>query len=770
MASSSIKGLTIEIGANTTKFTSAMKSLDAETRAISKDLKTVNENLKLDPKNISTAADKLKLLQDQAANAGKKVETIAAAVEKFKATRADTMSDDYKKSLANLEKQLESAKREQELANAQVEAFQQASDDAGKGALNLSNLIKGNLISSAIQKGLSVLVDLLKSAAQFAVNAVKKVGEYAKSAVSMAAEWEDALGYSEQVYADYSTTVQKWVEDNSLNLRIGETALIQYVNKFGALFRTFGFDAEQAAKNSEDLIKLAVDLRAATGDDIDQIIQSLTSGLTGGYKAFQRYGVVVNEARIQAEALALGLVQVEVNQLDVEKATLKVQEANKKAADALAKHGEESLEYQKAQIAIQEAEEALTKALGGKELALDDVAKKTAILSIVQGDLAFAEGQAAKEGDSYSSQLALRDTLLENLQKRIGEKLLPVFTEFITKVNEFMQSDAGKAVMDALAESVGILADKLMELLQDERLTTWVANLKDEVPKAAEKMVNFAEKIGELIPKIIDLTEKLLKLFGIKSEAEQAKEAFMQVSNKVEDMANMYDMSLETAQKAINEFAQVNGIDLSDIYENWDAYQPLILEFIGGIAGGTEDMEEKYNEHLSQLAPELQEAVNDISAVDLSPYDQRLAKMSQQAEENASRIKQHWEGLKTTFQGLINFFNDNEPRIIGDGEDWRDQLDWSWRNSEANGGPVRAGQLYRINDDAGRRTEMFIPSTNGYILNGNQTDKIINNSSSQNFSGGINIYVNSYGMNIAEVADELGAAFQNKIRMSGAMI
>ena len=91
MASSSIKGLTIEIGANTTKFTSAMKSLDAETRAISKDLKTVNENLKLDPKNISTAADKLKLLQDQAANAGKKVETIAAAVEKSIITSAGTL-------------------------------------------------------------------------------------------------------------------------------------------------------------------------------------------------------------------------------------------------------------------------------------------------------------------------------------------------------------------------------------------------------------------------------------------------------------------------------------------------------------------------------------------------------------------------------------------------------------------------------------------------------------------------------------------------------
>ena len=44
----------------------------------------------------------------------------------------------------------------------------------------------------------------------------------------------------------------------------------------------------------------------------------------------------------------------------------------------------------------------------------------------------------------------------------------------------------------------------------------------------------------------------------------------------------------------------------------------------------------------------------------------------------------------------------------------------------------------------------------------------VNNS--RNFSGGINIYVNSYGMNVAEVADELGAAMNRKLRMSGAIL
>ena len=44
MAKSTIQGLTIEIGAETSKFTTAMKSIDTEARRITKDLKTVGED------------------------------------------------------------------------------------------------------------------------------------------------------------------------------------------------------------------------------------------------------------------------------------------------------------------------------------------------------------------------------------------------------------------------------------------------------------------------------------------------------------------------------------------------------------------------------------------------------------------------------------------------------------------------------------------------------------------------------------------------------
>ena len=72
-----------------------------------------------------------------------------------------------------------------------------------------------------------------------------------------------------------------------------------------------------------------------------------------------------------------------------------------------------------------------------------------------------------------------------------------------------------------------------------------------------------------------------------------------------------------------------------------------------------------------------------------------------------------------------------------------------------------------MNDDAGHRIEAFMPSMDGYILNGNQVDRIVNNNNSRNFSGGVTINAYCPGLTVAQVADELGTAFYDAIRIPG---
>lgn len=62
MAGSRIKGITVEIGGDTTKLQTALKGVNAEIKNTQSQLKDVEKLLKLDPGNTELLAQKQKLL------------------------------------------------------------------------------------------------------------------------------------------------------------------------------------------------------------------------------------------------------------------------------------------------------------------------------------------------------------------------------------------------------------------------------------------------------------------------------------------------------------------------------------------------------------------------------------------------------------------------------------------------------------------------------------------------------------------------------------
>ena len=855
MASSAVKGLTIPIGADTQKFTKAMDDIKKDARTIAGDLKTVNENLKLDSSDTEKAADRMKLLQDAANNASKKVETYQKAINELnkKYSEGKISESDYKNALSELERGLESAKREQDLANAKVRDFNTAAGEAKQGAINFGDAIKAHVIADVITKGLSLVVDLAKSIAKHMAEAAKAIVNYGKEAISMAADYEDAVGYSEQVFKDYAETVQKWVTDNSVRLRMNISDLQAYVNNMGSLYRSFGLEEEKAAELAEGLIDRAADLKAATGKDLQDVLNSLTSVMTGGYRAGYQYGIVINEAAIKAEALSSGLVTLEVDTQKVTDAQIKMEKAAKKSAEAIQKYGEDSLEARDAQNQLEKATQELEDAMGGQALSLTQAQKEQAIYNLIMEQTSHLAGQSSREAGGYKSQLDALKTTFENLQITIGGKLLPVFTDLITQANDFFQSTEGQELLDAIVEGVETIAQKAQELINDGKITEWLDSLKEKIPAIAEAITNAASAVSELLPKIMDLTDKLLALFGIKSEAQLAKDAFKEVKDSVEDLAKSYNISTETMNKAINEFAIQNGISTREIFENWETYAPQISEFLDGLAHGyeadfdsalgtiqqfardnglslsdvvddwwmyepkiesyaaslgedyknefdnalgliqqfaadngvslsdvvtnwstyepqvnqwmqtlgndTRDMEQTYAEHINSLAPETQKAVNDVSATNLSPLENVLSRIKSWAQDVKNWIK---SGMDEAATAQVSW--GDELALNSDFVRMNNGASWT---PFASGGPAKAGQMIRVNDDAGHRVEGFIPFTDGYVVNGNQVDKMVNNNNNSWANATINIYAVTYGADAAAVSKELGGALQQELRMIG---
>lgn len=129
MAASRIKGITIEIGGDTTKLQTALKGVNTEIRNTQAQLKDVEKLLKLDPGNTELLAQKHKLLGDAVKETKEKLETLKTAAEQAeKALNDGTISKDQydalQREIIETENEL---KRLEEQANQSATALQKIS-------------------------------------------------------------------------------------------------------------------------------------------------------------------------------------------------------------------------------------------------------------------------------------------------------------------------------------------------------------------------------------------------------------------------------------------------------------------------------------------------------------------------------------------------------------------------------------------------------------------------------------------------------------------
>lgn len=148
-----IKGITVEIGGDTTKLTDALKSVNGQIKNTQSQLKDVEKLLKLDPGNTELLAQKHRLLGDAVKETKEKLETLKTAAEQANQALAngDISQEQYdalqreivetEQALERLEEQAnESATAVQKIAVAgeNMKDFGSKVESAGKSLLPLS--------------------------------------------------------------------------------------------------------------------------------------------------------------------------------------------------------------------------------------------------------------------------------------------------------------------------------------------------------------------------------------------------------------------------------------------------------------------------------------------------------------------------------------------------------------------------------------------------------------------------------------------------------
>lgn len=263
MAGNRIKGITVEIGGDTTKLQTALKGVNTEIRNTQSQLKDVEKLLKLDPGNTELIAQKHRLLAQAVSETREKLETLKTAQQQAdEALRNGTISQQQYDGL-----QREIVETEQELRRLEQQAEQSATALQKIGATGEKLQAVGDKVSGVGQKLLPVtgVVTGLGTAA------VKTAADF-DSAMSKVAAVSGATG------SDFDSLRDK-AREMGAKTKFSATEAADAMNYMAMA----GWKTEDMLSGIEGVMYLA----AASGEDLattsDIVTDALTAfGLTAG--------------------------------------------------------------------------------------------------------------------------------------------------------------------------------------------------------------------------------------------------------------------------------------------------------------------------------------------------------------------------------------------------------------------------------------------------------------------------------------------------------
>lgn len=192
MASKTIKGLTVEIGGDTTKLGKAIKDVEAKSRNLSKELGDINKLLKMDPGNADLLAQKQEVLGQAAAAAAQKLETLKEAEkqvqeqfkrgevseEQLRALQREIVATEnkmkgYEKAAKQTAEETQGTGDEAKKAGKKVDEFGDAAEKAEKSSGRL-----GEVLGTAAKVGLAAIATAAGAALTGLVAAAEGTREY----------------------------------------------------------------------------------------------------------------------------------------------------------------------------------------------------------------------------------------------------------------------------------------------------------------------------------------------------------------------------------------------------------------------------------------------------------------------------------------------------------------------------------------------------------------------------------------------------------------
>lgn len=195
--------------------------------------------------------------------------------------------------------------------------------------------------------------------------------------IDQAGELQQAVGGTEAVFGDFAASVERSASRSAQAFGLSEVEFRNFTTRVGNQLGGLGFQIDEAATKSIQLVQIGADLSATFGGTTADAVEALSAAFRGEFDSVERYVAGLSAASVAARAVELGL------------------------ADSTSE--------------------------------VDSYAKAQATLSLILENTATAQGQFAREQDTALGQQQRATAEAQDAAAALADQLLPAVTR-VTEV------------------------------------------------------------------------------------------------------------------------------------------------------------------------------------------------------------------------------------------------------------------------------------------------------------------------------------------------
>lgn len=626
-----IKGITIEIGGDTTKLDKALKDVNKNSRELNKELRDIEKSLKFNPGNTELVAQKQRVLAESVENTKKKLETLKTAQEQAKQALAngDIGQDEYDaltREILKTENQLKSLQGELDKTNSKWQQVGEKLQTTGDKMVKVGEgMTKGVTAPITAVAGLSIAA--FKEVDNGLDTVISKTGATGEAAKSLEESFRNVAGNMPASFDEVGNAI------GEINTQFGLTGteLEKASEKMIKFAQINGADVTASTINA----KQAIEKYGLSAKDLDMVLDSVT-------KTAQNTGVSTDKL---FDIMIKGSPQI--NQLGLDFA---------QATEMMGRMEQKGIDSNKALSYLTRAQTNWAKEGKSVTQGLQEMQEKMASATTHEEKLAIAAEAFGTKGGAFMLEVlesgALNADEFANAMEEAAGSVDSTWEGMLDPIDLVEQamnnlklsgSDLGSALQTVL---VPMLEGAIGAF---QKFADWFGKLSPETQQFIVKVGLIAAAIGPVLVAIGKLSGGLGKAISFFSEGGKGAGIFAKAIAFITSPAGL----------VVAAIAAIVAVGVL-LYKNWDTIKEKAAEVWGSIVGFMSGIWEGISstwsaawEGIKSTLSGIWEGIKTLASTAFEGVKQAISTVWNGIKSATSTV---WNGIKSTLQTIWNGF------------------------------------------------------------------------------------------------------------------